>query len=153
MRWMMTMAAGAILTACGAADTLPPGSETPTDLQYSAETAIAESFPVQLYTTVRVHNPNAEARTVTSPDGCEVVLKVYATPARTGRPAWTPRLVCAAVIESYTIAPGETLELRRHVGAGEILGDTLPDGRYHITAHVKFEGGRDLPAGEADLAN
>lgn len=154
MRGWTMAAAAALLAGCAGADTLPTDEgPQPSALQYSAETSIAESFPVQLLTTVRVHNPTGDSIRVTSPDGCEVILKVYASADRTGTPAWVQNPVCTEAIESYTIAPGQTLEVGTQASAGAILGSTLPDGRYYLVARVKFEGGRDLPAGEADLAN
>jgi hypothetical protein len=155
MRRVMRCAGAVALlaaAACSAADQLPPGSE-PTELVYTAETSVAESFPVQLFTTVRVHNPTAEAVTLTSPDGCVVSQMVHRTADRAGAPAWRFRGPCSMAIKHFTIDPGATLEVSGHAHAGAILGDSLPDGRYYISANVRFEGGHDLPAGEADLAN
>jgi hypothetical protein len=98
---------------------------------------------------------------------CALSLHAYRNPARSGAPVW--RSVgrapwhgrggygCPAYLRSHTLAPGAVLQVREfqiRVPLIEILGDSLPDGRYYFSAIVRLNFGRtsELPAGSASLA-
>jgi hypothetical protein len=124
-------------------------------LTYRAETAVLESFPVQLATTVKVQNTTRQPITLTFPDGCPVLLRAYRTSDRVGAPAWDQarETICTMAIQEFEIKAGDTLELHRRASAAEILGDSLPNGRYWLTAVVRRMGGPiELAAGEVELA-
>src|SRR5690606_18542008 len=124
-------------------------------LRYSASTAIMESFPVQLATTVTVENIGSKPAVLEFSDGCPVLLRAYDSPEREGAPAWDQAnlTVCTLAIQTITIEPRESREFKVRTDAREILGDSLPNGRYYLTAVLRKTGWPlELDAGEADLA-
>lgn len=125
------------------------------DLQYVAETAIMESFPVQLATSVTVANVGSRPAALEFPDGCPVLIRAYRTPDRTGTPAWDQahETFCTMAIQHFTINPGESRKFTARTDARQILGDSLPNGRYFLTAMLRKTGWTlELPAGEVELA-
>jgi hypothetical protein len=124
-------------------------------IQYKAETAILESFPVQLATTVKLTNKGNSRRKVTFPDGCVVLIRAYRNAERTGEPAWDQSRVvaCTMALVEVDLAPGESREYQARTDAGLILGDSLPNGRYYFTALLRPDGrALEIPAGDAELA-
>lgn len=124
-------------------------------IAYRAETRVMESHPVQLHTTATVTNTTQQAREIEFPDGCTVLIRAYRTAERSGAPAWDQQrvAVCTMAIQIVRLAPGESREFGMHAGAAEILGDSLPAGRYYLTALLRPDGDRvEVPAGEAELA-
>ena len=154
-----TLAIGLFLAACSNGG--DPVADTPSDsrsvggIVYTAQTAIAESFPVQLYVTVTATNPSGNAVELGFPDGCIVTLRAYDNAELTGEPAWDQAraVVCTHAIEERTVPGGGALELRGASDARDVLGDSLPDGRYYLTAVLRPNGETvEVPAGSADLA-
>ena len=150
-----------LLAACTSAedsptDTPPAASQQVGDVQYSAETLVMESFPVQLRTIVTARNTSDEAIEMNFPYPCVVHVRAYADSARTGEPAWSQErfMGCIAVIFDDTIAAGDTAQYTAPGTDGyEVLGDSLPDGRYWLSAVLNPGGERlELPAGVVDLA-
>ena len=96
---------------------------------------------------------------------CALKLRAYRTAARTGPPAWRSEgrqpyggggfYGCGAVLHGAVIAPGDSLA-RFGVESLviEVLGDSLPDGRYYFTAVIELNSGAspEIPAGEAQLS-
>lgn len=125
-------------------------------IRYSAETAILESFPVRLRTTVTLTNLAQRTDTLAVPGGCPVTLRAYRDPARTGTPAWDQSqvLFCTLQIRYVVLGPGESELLQGGASATDILGDSLPDGRYYLSAVVRIEGETiELAAGSATLSD
>ena len=123
-------------------------------LEYRAETAVMESFPVQLATTVTITNRGASLVRLTLPDGCAVLLRAYRS-ADARAPAYDAlhNVVCTLALQEVTIPPGERQQLAARSDAREILGDSLPDGTYHLRALVRPNGGEvEVPAGTVPLA-
>jgi len=89
------------------------------------------------------------------PDGCVVLLRAYRSEDRSGQPAWDPMrgsLFCTMILVEFTLSPGESREFQATASAPEILGDSLPAGRYFFTALLRPNGGTvEVPAGQADL--
>ena len=113
---------------------------------------IAESFPVQLGITVELENESATPKSVTFPDGCVVLMRAY-----DGRmePLWDMgnTVACALVLVEVDLAPGESQQFQAGlVSAATILGDSLPNGEYRITAYLRPGEIVELEAGIADLA-
>ena len=113
---------------------------------------IAESFPVQLGITVELANESATQKSVTFPDGCVVLMRAYDGGTE---PAWDMgnTVACTLALVEVDLARGESQEF--HVGlvsAATILGDSLPDGEYRITAYLRPGQIVELEAGMADLA-
>lgn len=150
-----------LLAACTSAedsptDTPPASSRSVGGIEYSAETLVMESFPVQLRTIVTARNTTDDAVLLGFPDPCVVHVRVYTDSARTGDPAWAQErfLACITVVFEDTIAAGDTAQYAAPGTNGyEVLGDSLPDGRYWLSAVLTPNGERvEVPAGVADLA-
>jgi hypothetical protein len=129
--------------------------KTEGDLRYSAETLVMESFPVQLATTVTVANIGSRPAALEFSDGCPVLLRAYRAPDHTGEPAWDQarETFCTMAIQRMTISPGESRDFTVRTDARQILGDSLPNGRYLLTAVLRKTGWPlELDAGSVDLA-
>jgi hypothetical protein len=147
-------------TAAACANSVAPG-ESPSagsvvqdGIEYSAETLVLESFPVQLSTTVRIRNRTGSRAQVRLGSGCPVLLRVYRNEARTAL-AWDQGrvLACTKEIQIVDLAAGDSAERTARTNARAILADSLPDGRYHVSAYVQVIGTPVLlAAGSADLA-
>lgn len=155
------IATGFILLLVACSNGGDPVADTPSDsrsvggIVYTAQTAIAESFPVQLYVTATATNPAGNAVQLAFPDGCIVTLRAYDNAELTGPPAWDQAnvVVCTQAIEERMVPGGGGLELRGASDARDVLGDSLPDGRYWLTAVLRPNGETvEVPAGSADLA-
>ncbi len=67
-----------------------------------------------------------------------------------------PRAACVGFRVTYPLPPGgsvATSELERIVRVRDVLGDSLPAGRYRVTASVSFSNqpATDIAAGDVDL--
>lgn len=121
---------------------------------YSAVTRIAETAPVTVYATARAKNTSSGRQEVTFPDGCVVLLRAYRDAARTGAPAWDQQrgVACTMQLVTMSLAPGETREFLARATADQILGDSLPAGRYYFTALLRPDGQAvEVPAGDGEL--
>jgi hypothetical protein len=136
------------------APTGPSAPVTRGGVEYSADTRVMESFPVQLDTRVTMRNPSSQATRVQLGSGCPVLIRAYRNEART-QLAWDQSIgmVCTQQIQVVDLAPGASAERAApRVNARDILGDSLPDGRYYLSAFVQVVGSPlTLPAGSADL--
>lgn len=157
--WTSVLAAGAVLASCAPAEpgAAPGNSQEGREadgMRYRAETQILESHPVQLHTTATVTNTTNAQREVEFPDGCTVLIRAYPDAERAGEPAWDQQraVACTMAIQIVRFEPGESREYRASATATEILGDSLPEGRYHFAALLRPDGQRvEVPAGEAEL--
>ena len=150
----------ALAAACNGGSEVPEPPTGPSapivqgGIEYTADTRVMESFPVQLDTRVTMRNGSSQRATVELGSGCPVILRVYRDAART-QLAWDQSvgMVCTMQIQIVDLAPGATAEKAApRVSARDILGDSLPDGRYYLSAFVQVVGGGlTLPAGSADL--
>jgi hypothetical protein len=114
--------------------------------------AIAESFPVQLRITVEIENESTTSQSVTFPDGCVVLIRAYDGGTK---PVWDMGLTvgCTQALVQVFLAPRESEEFHTGlVSAATILGDSLPNGEYRITAYLRPGQMVELDAGMADLA-
>jgi hypothetical protein len=114
---------------------------------------IAESFPVQIGTTVEVTNTSASSQSITFPDGCVVLMRAYDAQDAL---AWDSAndVACTQALVEVDLSPGETKTYQTGLVSGyTILGDDLPDGEYRITVYLR-PGGQtvEIEAGVADLA-
>jgi hypothetical protein len=124
------------------------------DVEYTAETLILQSFPVQLQTIVRMKNRSRSAVTLQFGGGCPVQIRAFRNEART-QLAWDQGRViaCTKEIQIVRLEAGATAERSARTDARAILADSLPNGRYHLSAYVLLLGNPLLiPAGAADLA-
>jgi hypothetical protein len=125
------------------------------NLEFRAETLIMESFPVQLRTIVRATNPTNARLPLTFPDGCTVMVRVYRDPARTSLAYDMSRVMgCTQAIQEFNINGNAAKEfMAPTISAATILGDSLPNGTYYLSAVVRPNGKRiELEAGSAPLA-
>lgn len=157
--WLAALAVLAAACATPESPLDPQTSPQPARLvdgvAYRADTAILESFPVVLRTEVTVRNETAAPVSIQLADGCTVLLRAYRTETRAGAPAWDQlrSAICTMQLVGIDLAPGEEEKLGVMVNAREILGDSLPNGTYYLTAVVRPVGGTvEIAAGRADLA-
>ncbi len=156
---LRTSFATVLLLGCaGGGDPQDPGDSAyrvrADGIDYSAETAIAESFPVQLRTTVTATNQGGRTARLTFPDGCVVLLRAYHDEART-RIAWSQaeHVGCTMALVEWSLAPGASRQAAAHTDAAQVLRDTLPDGTYWLEAVLRPDGREvAVPAGAVDLA-
>ncbi len=113
---------------------------------------IAESFPVQIGITVELENESTTPQSVTFPDGCVVLMRAYDSGTE---PVWDmgQTVACTLALVKVDLAPGQSEEfITGLVSAASILGDSLPNGEYRITAYLRPGQVVELEAGMADLA-
>ena len=114
--------------------------------------AIAESFPVQISVTVEITNTSTTRESVTFPDGCVVLMRAYADGTE---PAWdmSGAVACTQALVQVDLAPGGSEQFQTGlVSAATILGDSLPNGNYRITAYLRPGQIVELDLGTVDLA-
>jgi hypothetical protein len=105
---------------------------------------------------------------------CNVVVRLYRTADRSGSPAWRSELrrypgpppigsACPLPLLGSYLAPGDTLRFPLSFPMYEVMWDSLPAGRYYVSAVATVSGGdassigggktvtRTLAAGAVDL--
>jgi hypothetical protein len=130
------------------------GSVVVDGVRYSAATAVLESFPVQLHTTVDIENTGGAAAHLQFPSGCVVLLRAYRAAADPS-PAWDQgrTVMCTMAIQMLELEPGASRQYGTRTDAREILGDSLPAGAYHLRAYIAVNGSVvEVPAGSVELA-
>ncbi|HSA55049.1 MAG TPA: hypothetical protein VLE53_05060 [Gemmatimonadaceae bacterium] len=117
-----------------------------------------------LVTRVTIRNDAASAVEITH-GACNVSVDAYRSPDRRGAPVWNhdrseswdrgDARACDAVLLMTHLAPGEVKQLGvNFISLIDILGDSLPDGWYFLTARTRSSStpaGIQLPAGDFDL--
>ena len=88
--------------------------------------------------------------------GCPVIVRMYAGSERTGKPAWdalsVPNTACPLPLLRRHLGLGEALPLTALTLPREVLGDSLPPGRYYAAAIMRPNGDSVIvAAGEVDL--
>jgi ribosomal protein L11 len=156
----IALTVGLGLAACAPVDPAFPPLAVPSPVRvvdgvtYRAETHVMAERPTQLHVQGTVTNTSAQERRVEFPDGCVVLLRAYRHVERTGTPSWDQRrtIACTQAVQVARIAPGRSESYETTTGAREILGDSLPEGRYYFTAY--YRPGNQLVevlAGDAEL--
>lgn len=153
------------LASAGCGDGLPvvPDTSRLGQLTFRGGVNVAESFPVQLGFFLDVRNVSERDLRVAS-DGCGVLPRAWTGAERSGEPRWDTRPEglsrepCRASVAATTIPAGESLRLTRSYGAADVLGDSLPDGRYYfsVTYRASVAGSEEVrlvevTAGDAKL--
>lgn len=157
MKTLLSIAVAALCAACASDPAGAPvgPSVRQGDVEFTAETAVMKSFPVQLATTVTMRNRGSEKVAVQLGSGCPVLLRAFRDGARANL-AWDQgrEMVCTQQIQIVDLAAGETATREASVvSARDVLGDSLPDGRYWLGAYVQVVGAPlVLPAGDTELA-
>jgi hypothetical protein len=151
-RMLVVLAAAA---GCAPNDT-PDGAEpaevyVADGIEYRARTALLGSYPVRLRTWVTVTNRSNEEVLLRFPDDCPVLLQVR---ARTGEVRWDQAGAepCAGSPTERRLPPGDSVVFETLASAPAILGDSLPDDVYVLSAYLR-PGNRGvlLQAGRANL--
>jgi hypothetical protein len=154
------IAAAMTLAGCAPMDpAFPPGGlpspvRVVDGLTYRAETHVMADRPTQLHVQATVTNTATSERRVEFPDGCVVLLRAYRNAERSGAPSWDQRnaVACTMAIQVARIAPGRSESFETTASAPEILGDSLPAGRYYFTAYFRPAGQEvEVLAGDANL--
>ena len=115
-------------------------------------------------TTAKLRNVRSEPAVVQF-GACNVSLAAYRTADRTGTPVWrsaasqpwegTYGYGCILPLYEKRLQPGEEVSLGAYsTRVIEVIGDSLPNGRYYFTATVGVSvapNGISLPAGDFDL--
>lgn len=126
-----------------------------TYLHFDAEAWVEPGF---VHYTLLVTNGSREEVTL-YPGGCGngPNLQVYDIE---GRLVWEsnpevlpPNVICAAVLITYRIPAGETIRIESRARVGQILGSSLPEGRYRLVMEPRFGRPSDasIPLGEFTL--
>lgn len=129
----------------------PATLRTAGGIEYSVDTRVMESFPVQIAVDVTVTNRSGAPVILAFPDSCVVTLRAY----RDGELVWDQRalILCLAAITEVELEPGASRTFATRTDAGEILQGNLPDGSYRLEAVLHpTEGTVRLDAGIVDLA-
>ena len=112
--------------------------------------------------TAKVRNDRRDS-TLVSYGACNVALDAYRTPDRRGTPVWnswraepwegTSGRGCIAILYQRKLEPGGELTFTYSTRLIELLGDSLPNGRYYLSAtiHAGAPGGVVMPAGDFEL--
>lgn len=132
-------------------------------LTYNVDTRLVDTL---LYATASVTNAGTRAVYLEYGD-CVLSLRAYRAPERTGTPVWRSEAratwdgahsyICLAYLAVTTLAPGATanpLERELRIPVVEVLGDSLPDGRYYFSGTLRLNSMRtpEVLAGSAELA-
>ena len=128
------------------------GSRTSGGITYRAETLVLESYPVQLRTIVTATNGTA-APVKLHTGGCEAFIRAYRTADRSGTPAWDQRyaVACTKILKTFDFGPGQSVKLTMGTTARDILGDSLPNGRYYLSVVPATDESVVVPAGDVQL--
>lgn len=155
---VLTLAAATLVAGCTSRNTDeeplrpgPSGTRTEGGLEYGGELLVMESFPVQLAANITLTNVEGGELDVSFPDGCVVLLRAYAG----DRKVWdqAASTVCTMAIQSVVLKGGESRAFRASTSAYEVLGDSLPDGSYRMTAYLRPAGETvEIELGKVDLA-
>ncbi|HEX2080610.1 MAG TPA: hypothetical protein VHG08_23100 [Longimicrobium sp.] len=141
----------------------PPDASAGLDgLRYGAQVAVLRDSLV-----ARANLVNAGRAPVALEYGdCALLLRAWRSPEARGEPAWRSELrgpfgtglreVCGSLLRTATLAPGDSLPrpLQLRVPLLDVLGDSLPDGRYWFTGVLQLNSGESapFPAGDGVLA-
>jgi hypothetical protein len=120
-------------------------------LRFASGSEVAGQAPRQLraWTVITNHG----SRSVTFDHGaCALQIRLWGEPSRTGAPAWRsefrqpvrrrgdrPSMYgCPGVLIHRTLPPMDTAAFQLHVPPGEVLADSLPEGRYWVGVELKL---------------
>lgn len=152
----------AISAACGDGVTAPnfPAAleiAVVNGIAYEASASFAEDAPDErIVVTVTATNETTGDIDIEF-GGCPVRLLVYRNADRSGEPAWDDAEqngFCPAILWRATLSPGASQEFQATYIIREILGGSLPDGRYYFTAVLRLDVETvALKAGDLELTS
>jgi len=148
-----TLATVAVAACQGSLSGLDLGNDSVAGITYRVTSlAIAESFPVQIGVTVEIENELSTPNSIVFPDGCVVLLRAYSDGPD---PVWdmAGTVGCTQALVQLGLPPHARKNFESGlVSAATILGDSLPNGEYRITAYLRPGEVVELNAGTVDLA-
>ena len=160
---LLLVAAPALALACRRRLTYAPPSPRIDGVRFAAQAAVVSPGDSLLEVRVRAVN-TARAVRMLEWGNCSMDVRVSSvggTPARSWEyVAWAnarrPPLVCLLYLASRDLAPGDSIapgDYFRRLPVRVILGDSLPPGRYRVTARVGANGrsSGDVAGGEVEL--
>lgn len=117
--------------------------------------------PLGIEATLTVTNNNDERVGILIARDCPFSIFVYREEARrdaayvAGEPDWASSEGCVLEMTAVRFAPGESRQFTVTLPVSEVLGDSLADGRYYLTAsvHLRDESYQSLllAAGDVEL--
>jgi hypothetical protein len=138
---------------------LPAGALTP-----SARSAITLRDTVQYLSTSATLTNNGKWPAHLEYGACPVRVVAYRDESRTGQPVWNSdhrkpyhaswSYGCTLQLILQNVQPGHSLELTFSSPLIELVGDSLPNGRYYLSADVLTSDSpfTRVPAGSVDVA-
>jgi hypothetical protein len=142
----------ALYSACGTGPYFVPtptsdaqSGEMRTDsLIFRAATHIRDEPRDIVQTEITVINSSQHLVTLLVPGGCPVIFQLLTSPPPGGREVWDSRktrssMGCALSLLVTRISRGESRVFVRQVEKAEILGDSLPPGRYFVRSQLDLD--------------
>jgi hypothetical protein len=132
----------------------PREARGPGGVTVQAEAHVEDSIPKRLVVSARVVNRTARQVRLQYGTGCSLQVLLHRDARGSDRPAWNSAeqrawvagqlspVICIGIGSGADLAPGETQSEKFWTKAypvAEILGDSLPEGRYSVTAALIFE--------------
>ncbi|HUQ80642.1 MAG TPA: hypothetical protein VM076_05885 [Gemmatimonadaceae bacterium] len=126
-------------------DTLP--------LSYRATSELTRTPLESLAVTVEITNTGGVSVPATVSENCPVLFQVRDAGDTVSRTRWSgPVRACPIVSRAITLGPSQVERLRAAAAVRDILGDSLPDGRYLVSAFMTLNGATGAyRAGEVTL--
>ena len=110
-------------------------------LLFQARTELTGTPPESIAVTVEITNTSTESARALVSRYCHVLFEWRAASDSTPRPRWDGRQrMCLVRGRDVSLRPGQTEVLRTTASVREVLGDSLPDGRYIVTAIFEVDG-------------
>ncbi len=111
-------------------------------LLYRVDVRTSTTSPVAVGSTLSVVNQTDALMAASIADRCPFSLYAYREKARrdgafvAGEPDWRRKETCQLEMAFLRLGPGESRQFSTTVPGAEILGDSLPEGRYYLAAVV-----------------
>jgi hypothetical protein len=171
-RWStLTLASAALLAGCHHTARTTPEFLRTTGFRYRAASAVVGRAAATLRIAVVVLNESRDPRLVPMSSICapfnRIRAKVTGNRKEWDSDKWRPvkqpethddsgrAIIYACPMQAIGLAPGKSETFVLLVAVKDVLGDSLPEGRYHVTASVRISGTqvRGLSAGEVKLSS
>jgi hypothetical protein len=171
-RWsIFTLAFEVLLAGCHHRTSSTPEFLRTDDFRYQAGSAVVGRVSDTLRVAVVVLNQSRDARLVPVSSACAPLNRINAKVTGNGKAwnsdMWRPAkqqetqdasgrpIIHACPMQAFGLLPGKSTTFVLLVPMKDVLGDSLPEGRYHVTASVRVSGTqvRGLNAGEVKLSS
>lgn len=116
------------------------------NIKYRATTHLESVAPASLKTQITLYNRGDQVVPVEYGD-CPIMLRAFRSHDKAGTPVWRSEgsgppfqknveFACTMALNVRRIHPGDSLTIATSVPTYEILADSLPEGRYYLTAEL-----------------